>query len=147
MTHEVLDLINTVESRGGRLWLQGGHIKYSVPKAASIEIRPMLDELRARHKELAAILRERTPPQGVPAPPRCPPLPQGVRLIAYAPKEPPVAVSVCSLVTNVDRFIRHQLEELDARLHSPVQIRAGDSVFEILRKLEEVGLEVTLEWP
>ena len=37
--------------------------------------------------------------------------------------------------------------ELSARLHSPVQIRAGDSVFELLTKLADCGLELAIESP
>lgn len=54
---------------------------------------------------------------------------------------------VVSVVTDVDKFIRHYLEELDARLHNPVQIRGGGSVFEILSKLAEGGLELAIEGP
>ena len=84
---------------------------------------------------------------GVPAPPVCPPLPKGVRLVRYEPRTPPVAIRPVSVVTDVNKFIRHYLEELDARLHSPVQIRAGGSVFEILSKLAEAGLELAIEGP
>jgi hypothetical protein len=78
----------------------------------------------------------------------CPyPLPVGVKLLSYAPKNPPVAVTVCSVVTDVPKFIQHALGELDARLHHPVQIKAGDSVFDLLSKLADVGLELKLEWP
>lgn len=74
-------------------------------------------------------------------------LPAGVRLVRYEPKAPPVAVTVCSVVTDVPKFIQHALEELDARLHHPVQIKAGGSVFELLSKLGDCGLELRLEWP
>jgi hypothetical protein len=51
----------------------------------------------------------------------CPyPLPVGVKLLSYAPKNPPVAVTVCSVVTDVPKFIQYALGELDARLHHPV---------------------------
>jgi hypothetical protein len=84
---------------------------------------------------------------GVPAPLVCPPLPKGVRLVRYEPKTPPVAINLVSVVTNVDKFLRYSLAELDARLHNPVQIRAGGSVFEILSKLAEAGLELAIEGP
>jgi hypothetical protein len=85
--------------------------------------------------------------QNVPAPSVCLPLPKGVRLISYKPKTPPLAIELISVVTNVDKFLRHYLGELDARLNRPLQIRAGGSVFEILSKLAEVGLEVTIDAP
>ena len=83
----------------------------------------------------------------VKAPAQPPPLPLGVRLVSYKPKAPPVAVTVCSVVTDVPKFIEHWLAELAARLHAPIQIRAGDSVFELLSKLADCGLELALEWP
>ena len=89
---------------------------------------------------------QETTPVLVKAATECPPLPPGVRLMSYRPKQPPVAVTVCSVVTDVPKFIEHCLAELSARLHSPVQIRAGDSVFELLSKLADCGLELVVEW-
>jgi len=74
-------------------------------------------------------------------------LPAGVRLLGYAQKRYPVAVTVCSVVTDVPKFIRRALGELDARLHNPIQIKAGDSVFTLVSKLADCGLEIALEWP
>lgn len=74
-------------------------------------------------------------------------LPEGVLLLRYERKVPPVAVTVCSVVTDPDKFIRHALAELDAGLHHPVQIKAGDWVFELLSKLADCGLELRFEWP
>jgi hypothetical protein len=54
---------------------------------------------------------------------------------------------VCSVVTEPEKYIRVALSELEARLHRPVQIRAGDSVFQLLSKLADCGLELHLEWP
>lgn len=81
-------------------------------------------------------------------PSECPyPLPKGIKLIRYVPKNRPVAVTVCSVVTDVPKFIQHAIRELDARLHSPVQIRAVDSVFDLLSKLADCGVELRLVWP
>jgi hypothetical protein len=49
-------------------------------------------------------------------------------------------------VIDIPRFIKHALVELDARLHHPVQIKAGDSVFELLNELANCGLQLRLEW-
>lgn len=73
-------------------------------------------------------------------------LPKGVTLVRYEKKGPKVALAVYSVVEDVPKFIRHALAELDARLHSPVQIKAGDSVFLLLSKLADCGLELRLEW-
>jgi len=48
-------------------------------------------------------------------------------------------------VTDVERFITHYLAELDARLNHPLQIRGGGGVWEILLKLQEIGVELGLE--
>jgi len=74
-------------------------------------------------------------------------LPEGVRLVRYEKKTRDVAVTVCSVVKDADKFIRRALAELDARLHYPAQIKAGDSVFELLSKLADCGLELRLGWP
>ena len=83
----------------------------------------------------------------IPAPRGCPPLPRGIKVIRYQPKAPPLAIDTCSVVVDVEKFIRGELIELDARLHSPVQIRAGHGVFTILDRLAQVGLELAIEAP
>jgi hypothetical protein len=72
-------------------------------------------------------------------------LPDGLQLVRYTRKPVPVAVTVCSVVTDVPKFIRHALTELEARLQRPAQIKTGDSVFELLSKLADCGLELRLE--
>jgi hypothetical protein len=72
-------------------------------------------------------------------------LPRGVRLVRYEPKPPPIAIDVCSIVVDVERFIQTELAELDARLHSPIQIRGGWGVFTILDRLRQVGLDLEIE--
>lgn len=74
-------------------------------------------------------------------------LPEGVKLIRFDKKRPPVAIRSFSIVNDLNKFIRHALDELDARLRRPSQIKAGDSVFQLLSKLADCGLEVRLEWP
>ena len=53
------------------------------------------------------------------APSLPPELPKGLRLIAYAPKKPPVALESWSVVTDVEKFIRSTVADLDARLNNP----------------------------
>jgi hypothetical protein len=78
------------------------------------------------------------------APNQCPALPLGVRMVRYEPKSPPVSIDVCSVVVDVEKFIRTELRELDARLHAPTQIRGGWGVFTILDRLRQVGLELEI---
>lgn len=81
------------------------------------------------------------------APVQCPSLPRGVRLVRYEPKAPPISIDVCSVVIDIEKFIRGELTELCARLHNPVQIRGGWGVFTILDRLRQVGLEVEIDAP
>jgi hypothetical protein len=140
---ELLETVHEFESRGGEFVLDGERVHVKYPPDLLDVFAPILATLRANRQQVEMLIRER---HGVPAPPEPPALPRGVRLIRYAPKEPPVAVAPVSIVTNVDKFIRHHLAELDARLNHSIQIRGGGSVFEILAKLAEVGLELRLEW-
>ncbi len=76
-----------------------------------------------------------------------PPLPLGVRLVSYAPKKPPIGIESWSVVTDVETFIRTTLADLDARLNNPVAIHGGWSVWQMLDRLRQVGLEVEIEKP
>jgi len=107
----VKEIVFRLEAVGGKLMLHGEHIRYSIP-SGDAEARGLLGELRGRKGEVADFLRVRA---------EIPTMPRGVRLIRFEPKRGPVALDVCSIVTDVDLFIRRELEELRARLHSPVQ--------------------------
>ena len=74
-------------------------------------------------------------------------LPRGVRLISQSSVRCPSAQAPWLRITDVGKFIGAQLADLDARLNSPVQIRGGGSVFEILKTLAEFGLELAIERP
>ena len=79
------------------------------------------------------------------APASPPPLPRGVRLLSYAPKRPPVAIEECSVVTNVDLFIRTTLADLEAKLNDTAGVRWGWSVPQMLDRLRQVGLLLEIE--
>jgi hypothetical protein len=83
--------------------------------------------------------------ENVCAPPDCPTLPRGLELIRYVPRTPPVKLDDGSTsITNVSKFIDSELQELYARLYSPVQIRGGHGVFVILDRLRQIGLEIEI---
>jgi len=89
---------------------------------------------------------ERDDVRRVRAPAECPPLPAGVKLVRYCPKAPPVAVQPCSIVTDVDKFIRSYLRDLGFRLEHP-KAYACAPLPEILAKLAEVGVELEIDAP
>ena len=73
------------------------------------------------------------------------PLPVGVRLVSYIPTCPSTQKGI--KIVDKAKYIKMLLADLDARLHQPVQIRGGGSVFEILDKLADLGLELAIERP
>ena len=81
----------------------------------------------------------------VQAPASPPPLPRGVRLVLYAPKTPPVAIEQCSVVTNVDLFIRTTLADLEAKLGDTAGVKGGWTVPQMIDRLRQVGLVLEIE--
>ena len=78
------------------------------------------------------------------SPPNCLAMPSGVKLLRYEPKKLPVAIDVCTIVTDVSKFIQRELRDLDSRLNLPGTIRGGWSVPQILDRLRQVGVEVEI---
>jgi hypothetical protein len=94
------ELIKIVESAGGRFIIDGDRLGI-IPATAA---EPVMEELREHKAELMAELARR------------PAMPAGVRLVSWSPKEAPVRLSSCSTVTDVERFIRLTLRQVEARL-------------------------------
>jgi len=139
---EVASLVRQAESAGIEVFLdRQGKARVRYAETHRERLAGLLARLRAQRNDVAALLRER---QGVSAPPECPPLPPGVRLVRYTPKTPPVAIQPCSIVTNVDKFIRSYLRDLRFRLEHP-EAYACTPMCEILAKLAEVGVELALD--
>ena len=134
------EVIEAVEASGGRLALSGEKLAYELPATAA----DLVGILRQHKAEIAEILRERQAALGSVVLPGCPPLPPGVRLLRYAPKTPPVAIQPCSIVTDVNKFIRAYLRDLEWRLAHP-KTYACAPLPEILAKLAEVGVELDID--
>jgi len=127
----VVELIRRVEQAGGTLTLDdGGRITYELPDEAV----PLLDQLRARKDDIRRALRERQ---------AAPPMPPGVRLIEWKLKEAPVAIDVCSIVTDPNLFARTTIEQLRVALENPGQW-IGWSVPLLIGRLGQVGVVVEL---
>lgn len=137
----IQNMVQSLEAQGVRFWLDGEKVRANLPKPTPPSVLRALEALRVRRDEVRRLI-ESAGQNHFPYS-----LPSGVLLVSYQPKEPPVAIAVCSVVTDVPKFINHALSELNARLHAPTQIRAGDSVFELLSKLADCGLELTIDWP
>jgi hypothetical protein len=129
--NSVLELIQVVESAGGRFMIDDGRLGICPATAA----KPMMEELRQHKTELLAELARR------------PAMPAGVQLISWSPKDAPVKLSPCSTVTNVDLFVRSTLRQLEAQLSGKHWIAGGWGLSGLLARLEACGCVVALDDP
>jgi len=168
------ELIETIESVGGILTLNGDRIHYELPEAAA----PMLDELRQCRDEVVRLLRGRKGTQGcsvhksrstwwrLPAGAEVcggchpdmyaaalenaaqagpPPMPPGVTLLQWVPLSPPVAIESCAVVTDVPKFVQATLFQLRAAMSGKNWLAGNRSVRELVDRLEQVGVKVSVE--
>jgi hypothetical protein len=124
-----LDLVQAVEAAGGVLTLRGERVRYGLPEEAAT----LVEHLRKHKEEVATILRER---EG------CPPMPDGIRMVSWEPKEPPVVLTRWSIVTDVYTFVLRTLQELEAALAGEKWLAGNWSVQELVDRLEQVGVQV-----
>ncbi len=134
-------LMADFERLGGTFKLADARVKVEYPEDVRESVRPILEQLRSRKEEVRQLLYKHPP--GTLAPAECPPLPPGVKLVRYAPKPPPVLLAPWSVVTDVEKFIRAELCDLEWRLKHPKGY-AAPPLPEILSKLAEVGVELEL---
>jgi len=126
------EILSAVEEAGGSLALNGGQIKYVIPKRGAW----LVPVLKQNRKELIELLRDgETPPA----------IPPGVRLLRWEPKTPPVAIVRMGVVTHVDKFIGATLRELRARLEGKDFLAGNWSLRELVDRLEQVGITVKIE--
>jgi len=125
------EVLHAVKKAGGSLAMYGGKIKYTIPKREAW----LVPELRQQREEIVALLQQGTV---------FPPMPAGVRLVRWAPKQPPVELEQCSMVIDVDMFIFSTLEQLQARLEGKDFLAGNWALRELIERLEQVGVEVEL---
>ena len=125
-------VIESVEAMGGTLSIQGERIRCRLPEGAA----HLVDELRANREEINTLLRERK---------KVPPLPQGMRLVRWHPKTPPVGLVHIGVVTDVPAFVRSTLCQLDAALRGNQWLAGHWTVRELVDRLEQCGVIVRVE--
>lgn len=131
---DLLQIVSRLEESGGTLALDGDRIRYCVP-TGDAEARALLAELRKHRSEIASFLKDR---QAIPQ------MPQGVRLIKWSLKKPPVAIETCSVVTNPALFARTTLEQLRTALAHPKRW-VGWSAAQLIDRLSQVGVDVEIK--
>lgn len=125
-------LLEQVEGSGGALILDGERMRVRIPEDAAY----LLDELRAHRDEVVLLLRSRE---------EIPLMPEGVRLVRWEPKSPPVMLTHYAVVTNVHRFVSMTLLELKAAIAGKRWQSGNWSVRELLDKLEQCGVHMEIE--
>lgn len=132
----VAELVREVEATGIRLAVEGENVVVagpaSLPRKAA---EPLLVRLRERRAEVLDLLRRRTVP---------PPMPHGIRLLNWLLLPPPIALNVCSIVTEPERFAGVELELLAAKLANP-QRWTGRTIDQHIKRLRAVGVIVEIE--
>src|ERR1700723_1182347 len=93
------EVLEVVQSIGGSLRLSGMKLQYELPDSELW----LVTELEQNRKELIELLKETASP---------PPMPQGVRLVKWKPKSPPIAIVHMGIVSDVERFIAATLRQL-----------------------------------
>lgn len=69
-------------------------------------------------------------------------LPEGVRLVRWEPKAPPIAITTWAVVNNVPQFVRTTLAQLEAAMQGKSWFAGSWNVRELCERLEQVGVKV-----
>lgn len=131
---ELLEIVSRLEGVGGTLKLQGDRICYSIP-GGNDEARDLLAKLRKRKSEVGDLLRSRAIVGA---------MPNGVRLVAWNLKAPPVAIEMYAIVTDTALFAQTTLEQLRRAL-TGAKRSVGWTVPQLIDRLAQVGVSVALE--
>jgi hypothetical protein len=166
------ELIQTIEAAGGVLSLRGDRIRYEVPEDAALPLLQALRKHReevirvlrerepparccvhgAEAKWWVRLDGSRVCGHCYPDPfaaaveetdQICPPsMPEGVRLLAWSPERPPVAIETWAIVNDVPQFIRATLEQLRSAMVGESWLAGNWSVRELVERLAQVGVRI-----
>ena len=75
---------------------------------------------------------------------KIPPMPPGVTLIAWNPKHPPVGISYCAVVNDVEGFIADTLTQLGKLLDSKAEPETTSELRDLVDALEQCGVIVQI---
>lgn len=126
-----IELVRIVEATGGRFEVEGDRLAVA-PKSAAAPVR---EELRQHKQEIIDLLTCRSQ------------MPDGVLLISWAPRDPPVCLSPCEVVVNVPKFISTTLRQLDACLRGETWLSGHWGLQGLLDRLTACGCHGALDNP
>jgi len=72
-------------------------------------------------------------------------MPEGIKLVQWAPKRPPISITTWLLVNDVPGFIRATLGQLDALRRGENWLGGNWSVRDLVDRLEQSGVMVEVE--
>jgi hypothetical protein len=122
---------------GIQLRLDGNRIQARLPDGDKTRLSETLDCLRANREQLVAVLRERR---------EVPPMPAGLKLVSWNPKDPPILIESCSVVVEVPLFIRSTLTQLSVAMSNRNRW-IGWTVEQLMNRLNQAGVVVELNQP
>jgi hypothetical protein len=132
----VAEKVAEIEAAGVTFRLDGEKVRVCYPdEERRAELAEQIAALRDLRDEVAAYLKSRS---------RIPPMPEGVRLVRWELKEPPVAIETCTVVADPARFASTTLAQLRAALANSGRW-VGWSVPQLIDRLAQVGVSVVLE--
>lgn len=144
----VEEAILQLRACGATLELDGTFIRVKFPMnhRTPPAVETALETLKCHKEEALSLLRGRSVAlcMDISRPSAPFNLPLGTRILSYEPRKAPVLIDTASVVVDVEKFIKSELHELEARLYSPVQITGGWGVYSILDRLQQVGLELEI---
>jgi hypothetical protein len=125
------ELIQQIEDLGGSLAIDGDRIRVLLTP----EAETWVSELQRTRDEVFRVLLERDRPE----------MPDGVRLLRWDLKRPPVAISEISVITDPQRFAETTLRQLEAAIQRKPWNAGNWSTRDLCERLEQVGVHVRVE--
>jgi hypothetical protein len=132
----VAETVSLIEAAGATFRLDGNkvHVRYTSEEQRH-KLVAQVAFLREYRADVAGFLKFRD--ETIPV------MPSGVRLLAWDPKEPPIALETFLLVTDSVLFARAALREISERLTNPKR-KYGRPVAQLVAHLARVGVLVVL---
>jgi hypothetical protein len=132
----IANIVGAIEATGVGFRIDGDKVCVWYPdEERRKELAGQVAFLRGHRVEVAELLRARS---------AIPQVPNGVRLIQWKLKEPPVAIETCAVVTEPAQFANRTLEQLRLALVNPKRW-VGWSVPQLIERLAQVGVVVLLD--
>ena len=132
----IANIVGEIEATGVGFRIDGDKVCVWYPdEERRKELAGHVAFLRGHRAEVAELLRARS---------AIPQVPNGVRLIQWKLKEPPVAIETCAVVTEPAQFANSTLEQLRLALVNPKRW-VGWTVPQLIERLAQVGVVVLLD--